>query len=171
MNNSRIYFAICFISLLFLTGCQTAQPPATASGRPETTINAPVAEIKALIISRALNNGMSITKDTDYSIQFEKPTDNMAAAVLLGSRFNAIPSERYIATFAPLGNETRVVISSMIVTNPGTAFEQITPITAGDGINKTQQTLEEIKRIAESSIGSAPPSPADKPNTKRRASQ
>ncbi|BEV46021.1 hypothetical protein [Afipia carboxidovorans] len=134
---------------LSVAACQTAQPPSTASGKPETTIRAPVSKIKALIISRAMNNGMSITKDTEYMLQFEKPTANLGAAVLLGSRYDSTPNERYVVTFAPLGDETRVVISSMFVTNPGSGFERITPINAGEGIERTQQTLREIQQQAE----------------------
>jgi hypothetical protein len=134
---------------LSLGACQTVQPPATASGKPEVTIRAPVEKIKALLITHAMNNGMSITKDTEYLLQFDKPTTNLGAAVLLGSRYDSTPNERYVITFAPLGEQTRVIASAMYVTNPGSGFERITPVNAGDGINKTQSDLEQIKVMAE----------------------
>lgn len=147
--------AIGLLAGLMLASCQTVQPPSTASGKPETMIRAPVGKIKALLISEAMNNGLNVTKDTEYMLQLEKPTTNFGAAVLLGSRYDSTPNERYVVTFAPLGEETRVVVSSMFVTNPGSAFEQITPVNAGEGVNRTQQTLQNIKAQAE-----APPTPA-----------
>lgn len=142
-------------AVLMLAGCQTAQPPATASGKPEVTIRAPVAKIKALMITHAINNGLSVTKDTEYLLQFEKPTTNVGAAVLLGSRYDGTPNERYVLTFAPLGDQTRVVASAMFVTNPGSGFERITPVNAGPGIDKTQRDLEQLKQMAETPEPSA----------------
>jgi hypothetical protein len=134
---------------LLVAACQTVQPPATASGKPEVTIHAPVSTIKSLLISRAMNEGLNVTKDTEFVLQFEKPTANIGAALLFGSRYDSTPNERYVVTFAPTGGETRVVVSSMIVTNPGSAFERVTPVNAGEGIDRTQRTLLELKRQAE----------------------
>jgi len=155
---------LCAALAAFLGACQTVQPPSTASGKPEVTIHAPVAKIKALLITHAVDNGMSITKDTEYLLQFDKPTTNFGAAVLLGSRYDSIPNERYVITFAPLGDDTRVIASAMYVTNPGSGFEQITPVNAGEGINKTQNDLLQIKRMAETP--EAPPVVAAKPAKK-----
>ena len=141
-------FAVMAAALM-LGACQTAQPPSTASGKPEVTIRAPVSKIKGLLITHAMNNGMSLTKDTEYMLQFDKPTNNLGAAVLLGSRYDSTPNERYVITFAPMGEETRVIASAMFVTNPGSGFERMTPVNAGEGIDRTQRNLEEIKRLAE----------------------
>lgn len=145
----KLNIIAALIAALSLAACQTAQPPSTASGKPEVTIHAPVSKIKALIITHAMNNGMSITKDTEYMLQFDKPTTNLGAAVLLGSKYDSTPNERYVLTFAPIGDQTRVIASAMFVTNPGSGFERITPINAGAGIDKTQRDLEQIKAMAE----------------------
>jgi hypothetical protein len=147
----KIRFVAALFAALLLAACQTAQPPSTASGKPEVTIRAPVSKIKALIISHAMNNGMSITKDTEYMLQFDKPTTNLGAAVLLGSKYDSTPNARYVITFAPLGDETRVIASAMSVTNPGSAFEHLTPVNAGPGIDETQHELQQIKMMAEAS--------------------
>ena len=160
----RLKIAAAIIAALSLGACQTAQPPSTASGKPEVTIHAPVAKVKALIITHAMNNGMSLTKDTEYMLQFDKPTDNLGAAVLLGSRYDSVPNERYVITFAPMGEETRVIASAMFVTNPGSGFERMTPVNAGEGIDRTQRNLEEIKRLAETPEA---PAVAAKPGNKR----
>lgn len=145
----KLKFVAAMFAALSLAACQTAQPPSTASGKPEVTIRAPVSKIKALIITHAMNNGLSITRDTEYMLQFDKPTTNLGAAVLLGSRYDSTPNERYVITFAPLGEETRVIASAMFVTNPGSGFERITPVNAGEGITRTQNDLEQIKLMAE----------------------
>lgn len=107
---------LALASSLALVGCQTAKQPDTPSGRAEVEIRAPVASVKAALLSRAMDRRFNVTKDTEYLLQVEKPTENLAAAVLLGSRYDATPSERIVFTFAPMGENTRVVASLMIVT-------------------------------------------------------
>jgi hypothetical protein len=136
-------------AMLMLTGCQTAQPLSTASGKPEVTIRAPVAKITAAMIGKALNQGLTITKDTEYLLQFDRPSQNMGAAILLGSRYDGVPNERYVLTFAPDGDNTRVVAASMFVTNPGSSFERVTPVNSGEGVDRTQRELEELWAIVE----------------------
>lgn len=129
-----------------LAGCQTAaQAPNTASGKPEVTIRATTAAIKARLLSLALDKRFNVTKDTEYLLQVEKPSENFGAALLLGSKYDGIPAERIVFTFAPIADSTRVVAAGMFVTNPGSAFERITPINGGEGAVRTQQTLDELK--------------------------
>ncbi|MGE3898705.1 MAG: hypothetical protein AB7F39_12440 [Variibacter sp.] len=111
--------------------------------------------MKALIVSRAVDSRYNVTKDSDYLLQVEKPTENLAAAVLLGSRYDSTPNERIVFTFAPLGEQVRVIATHSIVTNPGSAFERLTPISSGPGVQRTQSSLDEIKQKAEAM--SAPP--------------
>jgi hypothetical protein len=74
-----------------LAGCQiAAQAPSTASGKPEVTIKAPTAAIKARLLSLAMDRRFNVTKDTDYLLQVEKPTDNPGAAILLGRSMTAL---------------------------------------------------------------------------------
>jgi hypothetical protein len=147
-----------------LAGCQTDQTSTTASGKPEVTIKAPTGAIKARLLSLAMDRRFNVTKDTEYLLQVEKPTDNLAAAVLLGSKYDSTPAERIVFTFVPLGDAVRVVAASMLVTNPGSAFEQITPITTGEGIVRTQATLVEMKGSLEAKTtleGVSPPKGAN----------
>jgi hypothetical protein len=157
-------------ALITLAGCQTAQPPTTASGKPEVTIRAPVSKIKATMISKAMNQGLTITKDTEYLLQFDRPTQNMGAAILLGSRYDGVPNERYVLTFAPEGESTRVVAASMFVTNPGSSFERITPVNAGEGVDRTQRELDELKQLVEvqNAPAAAPIAPSKKPRVASR---
>lgn len=138
--------AMAAVLAVGLAGCQTAaQAPATASGKPEVTIRASTAAIKARLLSLAMDKRFNVTKDTEYLLQIEKPSENLGAALLLGSRYDGVPAERIVFTFAPVGDTTRVVAAGMFVTNPGSAFERITPVNAGEGAVRTQQTLDELK--------------------------
>jgi len=95
--------------------------------------------------------------------QFGLPLEG--AAILLGSKYDSTPAERIVFTFAPQGDSVRVVAASMFVTNPGSAFEQITPINAGEGVDRTQATLQEIKQSLE--VAAIPPPQADALPVKR----
>ena len=150
-----------------LAGCQTAaEGPTTASGKPEVTIRASTAAIKARLLSLAMDKRFNVTKDTEYLLQVEKPSENFGAALLLGSKYDGIPAERIVFTFAPIGDTTRVVAASMFVTNPGSAFERITPVNGGDGAARTQQTLDDLKTSMETPAPPAAPVAADRKPTK-----
>jgi hypothetical protein len=132
-----------------VAGCQTAQALATASGKPEVTIRAKAGAVKARLLSLAMDRRFSVTKDTEYLLQLDKPTENLGAAILLGSRYDSTPSERFVFTIAPIGDSVRVEASSMFVTNPVSAFKRITPVNAGEGVDRTQSTLEELNQSIE----------------------
>jgi hypothetical protein len=158
----RILGIVALCAALGLAGCQTAQAPLTASGKPEVTIKATSGAVKARLLSLAMDRRFNVTKDTEYLLQVEKPTDNFGAALLLGSKYDSTPAERIVFTFAPMGDSVRVVAASMFVTNPGSAFEQITPVNAGEGVDRTQATLQEIKQSLE--VAGTPPPVAAAPN-------
>lgn len=162
----RVFIMAAGALAVALGGCQTAaQAPATASGKPEVTIRATTAAIKARLLSLAMDKRFNVTKDTEYLLQVEKPSENFGAALLLGSKYDGIPSERIVFTFAPIGDTTRVVAAGMFVTNPGSAFERITPVNGGEGANRTQNTLDELKASMETPAAppSAPVAAARKP--------
>ncbi|ABD88090.1 hypothetical protein [Rhodopseudomonas palustris] len=160
----RISIIAAVLASLLVAGCQTAQAPTTASGKPEVTIRAAPGAIKARLLSLAMDRRFNVSKDTEYLLQVEKPTDNIAASVLLGSKYDSTPAERIVFTFAPLGENVRVVASLMYVTNPGSAFEQVTPINAGEGVDRTQATLSDIKQSLEvPAVAPPPPAKRTKP--------
>lgn len=146
---------------VILSACQTAQPLATASGKPETTIHAPVQKVKSAIVSLAMNHGFNVSKDTDFVLQVEKPTDNFGIALLMGSRYDGTPAERVTFTFAPMGEDVRVTAAVSIVTNPGSAFERPAPVNTGEPVEKMQKILLDIKAQAE--VAPTPQAPAKKP--------
>jgi len=108
---------------LSCTACTAVPPPATASGKPEVTIaDASPDKVKPALVNQMVNAGFRITKDTSYELSFDKPTQNLAAAVLLGSKYDAQPNERVSYTFAPSGTSTRVIADIAMITKPGFAI-------------------------------------------------
>lgn len=138
------FAAIC-LSFIGLTACQTVKPPATASGRPEVTIpGASAAQVKPLLLSKTIDKGYRIIKDDAYSLTFEKPTDNMAAAILLSTNAGGPPTQRVTFTIAELGGATRVVADMAFVSNAGMAFERRTDVSSGAAAPQVQAFLDEV---------------------------
>jgi hypothetical protein len=138
---------IILAAIAFLcSACATVPPPATASGKPEVTIaEATPEKVKPVLVDKMLNSGFRITKDTPYELSFDKPVQNIAVAVLLGSKYDAQPNLRVSYTFAQLSTATRVVADVAIITNPGSAFEQRTDTNAGVDSHDIQILLETIR--------------------------
>lgn len=150
------------VLLLVLPGCLT--PPAvhaTASGKPEMTVAAPADLVKPVIVGKMLSRGYRITRDTQYELSFDKPTDNIAVAVLLGSKYDSQPNARVSYSFAPIGGETRVVADMAIITNPGSAFERRTDVNGSADSPIIQGLLNDVK--ADMMSSSKSPTSAGKP--------
>jgi hypothetical protein len=153
-------------AVLMLGGCGTPVTHATGSGKVEVAINGAAPEaIKAALVNKMLNSGYRITKDTAYEIAFDRPTDNIAVAVLLGSKYDAQPNARvsyFIASTPPL---VRVVADIAIITNPGSGFEQRTEMNGSQDSVRVQALLDEIK----ASLEAPPPPPvAAKPSKSKK---
>lgn len=87
-------------------------------------IAAPREKVREAIVSEALGAGYQLVRESDLQLVLDRPTDNVAAMVLLGSKFNRQPNARLnIVTTgtAPV----RVDVSPSMVTNPGSGFEQV----------------------------------------------
>jgi cell division septation protein DedD len=142
-------------ALLF--GCGTPVRQNTASGRPEVTIaNVPADRVKSALVNEMINGGYRITKDSQFEIAFDRPIDNLAAAVLFGSRYDAQPNARVAYSIAQVGSDVRVVADMAIITNPGSGFEQRTDVSAGADSPKIQELLNRVS----ASLTSVPPDPA-----------
>lgn len=131
--------------VLSLTACGTPQIHNTMSGKVEETFTQPPDQVKPQLIALMVQNRFNLTKDTPYMMSFDKPVDNIMASVLLGSRYDATPNARLAFTFIAVNNTgTRLIADFSIVTNPGSAFEQITPMNAGDDSAKIQIMLDSL---------------------------
>lgn len=131
-------------SLLALAACGTPTMHDTPSGKVEETFNGTPDTIKGPLVGMMATNGFNMTKDTPYMLAFDKPVNNIMMAVLLGSRYDATPNARVSFTFAPMGTVTRVVADSSVITNPGSAFERITPMNNNESTAKLQLWLDDL---------------------------
>lgn len=137
---------ILLVVVALLSGCATPVTHNTPSGRPEVTINGvPPNKVSARLTNEMLNWGYNIRKQSDNLIAFDRPTDNLMASALLGSRYDSTPNARITFMLAELGNSTRVVADLQIVTNPGSAFERLTNMNQSQDSRKIQEMLQRIK--------------------------
>ena len=151
-----------------LLGCAAPQPPSTASGKPEVTIRQASPEsVKAAIVNGMLNRGYRITRDTQFELSFDRPVDNVLAAALLGSRYDAIPNARVTFQIAHLAPDVRVVADMAIITNPGSSFERRTDVSAGAEAPKIQEFLDQIA----ASVRPVPSPQSAKPSPTRPAAK
>ena len=122
MKNSIYAFAI-ILSLVLIYGCATTRPLSTPSGKPDITIsNATKKQVTDALVSQMLNQGFNIKSSSDYNIVFTKPLDNLAAQLLLGSRYDSTPEHRASFMLVESGAGVRIVLTNQAITNPGSAF-------------------------------------------------
>jgi membrane-associated protease RseP (regulator of RpoE activity) len=146
LSRLGLIFTVAFS--IFITGCAT--PPrsvATPSGRPEAVMaKAPLKEVQSVLTNVAMNAGFSTKSVTDFTAVYEKPSDNVAATMLFGSRYDSTPVWRMSFNFAPIGEDLRVVGMMQIVTNPGSAFERVNDMSRNtvDAVN-LQSHLDALK--------------------------
>lgn len=145
MSKNSARPTIAAFSFLLLSACATPVTHNTPSGKAEATVEASVDLIKPELINVMTNAGFSIFRDTPYQMAFDKPVDNIMLAALTGSRYDAQPDERVTYTFAPLGIETRIVADVAVVTNPGSAFERMTPMNNSQESGNLQIVLTKLQ--------------------------
>jgi len=134
------------IICLLLWGCASQPPLATPTGKPEATYgSASASAVKSAIVSGMINKGFRITRDSAYELSFDKPTENIAAQLLLGSRYDSQPNTRATFTIAEVGPDVRVVADLAIITNPGSGFERRTDVTQGASAIDVQQFLDSLQ--------------------------
>lgn len=148
--------AVVLSCLLVLAACGTPVQHFTPSGKVEEVFGAAPEIIKGPLVGLMANNGFNMTKDTPYMLAFDKPSDNLMANVLLGSKYDAIPNVRISYSFVPLGPTTRVIADVSIITNPGSAFERITPANNNESTAKLQLWLDDLSRQITSAPGLKP---------------
>jgi hypothetical protein len=155
------------LALFSLTACGTPVQHMTASGKVEEVFQGTPEQIKGPLVGMMSTNGFNMTKDTPYMLAFDKPSDNLLANVLLGSRYDAIPNARVSFAFAPMGATTRVIADVSIVTNPGSSFERITPANNNESTGKLQDWLDglayQTTPSAQKFTASSSPQPMDGP--------
>lgn len=130
-----------------IAGCQTVQL-STPSQRPEVTVAAPAATVRPILIGEMINHGFRISQDTAYALVMERASQDLMTNVLLGSQWNPTVNARISFAITELDGQTRVVADIFAVTNPGTAFEQLTPFNNSKDAVDFQFFLEGIRTTA-----------------------
>lgn len=131
------------IALLILTGCATAPAKLnTPSGRPEVVVaNHSPDEVRGVLVRSAMTEGWSLLSESPSSMVFQRPMKDMMGMMLYGSRYDSQPFERLRYTLVKEAAGTRLYCTGEIVTNPGSAFERITP---ADNYAQQQAALQRM---------------------------
>ena len=99
-----------------------------------------------------------VSKDSQFEIAFDKPTENLAAVAFLGSRYDSTPNNRASFYITPSPPVTRIVADFAIITNPGSSFERRTDFNRAEDTKQIQALLDQIKTDMERPAP-APPVP------------
>lgn len=124
-------------------GCATAPAKLTTpSGRPEVVVaNHSPDEVRAVLIRSGIAEGANLLSESPSSIVFQRPMKDMMGMMLYGSRYDSQPVERTRYTLVKEPTGTRIFFAGEIVTNPGSAFERITP---ADNYAQQQAALQRM---------------------------
>jgi len=145
-NNYMLKQFLIASMIIMVYGCATAPPIPTPSGKAEAVLpNVTKKEVANEIINSITSNGYNLKDSSEYLLVFDKPIDSPLAAMLYGSKFNATPNSRVHCQLTDGPGGVRVLLSLFIVTNPGTAFEQITDVSKGKDAYEAYKALESVK--------------------------
>ncbi|NJL06973.1 MAG: hypothetical protein HC900_00945 [Methylacidiphilales bacterium] len=133
-----------------VSACVTTVNHNTASGRPEVTIKAPADAVKSVIVGVSMNLGYTMKSDSQFQVILERDPNNILANVLLGSQYDSRVVARMSVAFMQSNQTTRAVLDLNMVTNPGSAFERLTPMTNSQDAGKFQVVLNDIRAGLES---------------------
>jgi len=131
-------------ALIGLGGCASPVKYNTASGRPERSFAGPPDQVRAMLVSELVNRGYQITRETQSLVEGQKHSTNFAANVLLSTRYDPTVMVRASYTIIAVGDQTRVVGDLALVSNPGSAFERVTPMSNSEASLEMQAHLNRM---------------------------
>jgi hypothetical protein len=135
---------------MLLSSCATEPAKlTTASGRPEVAIQADPEKVKSALLNKAASNGYTIVRDTAHQIAFDVPSNDIVINVLFASRMSSQAHIRVTFTILPRDSGTHVLASVAVITNPGTAFEQVTPIEDKQSVEALQSLLLRLSKAVQ----------------------
>ncbi len=134
--------------LLLNIGCATVGPLNTPTGKPEIIINdASKKEICDAVINQMLSWDFQLQKQSESLLVFGKKDSRVSSAILLGSRYDAIPEWRFAYNIVDYSQGVRIVANISAVTNPGSAFERITDMSRNSqDAQNVQNFFERMKK-------------------------
>lgn len=138
---------VMLMAALALAACVN-QPLSTPSKRPETVVDKPRQELRDGLVPALMNAGYTLANANDYQLVFERELPPGMGALLLTTRYDASPRNRLVFTMTPVdAGRTRLYVESFGISNPGSAFERVTRLTADD-----QPLQRELDTLAGSGI-------------------
>jgi hypothetical protein len=141
-----MHFALIFALTSLLTSCAAPIVHNTPSGRPEVTIrDVHLTDVSAKLTGQMIDRGYIIKSAQPAVMIFEKPINNLGAAMLFGSRYDSTPFARVTFMLVESEQQTRVVGSLAVITNPGSAFEHQTSFDQSQDSANIQQALNFLK--------------------------
>lgn len=132
-----------------LAGCASvAQQKINAAANQPVTAKITRAAAKDAVAMVFIGRNYRILKDSDLVVEFTAPTDNVWAQVLLSSNYSSQVDARVQVQFIG-DNPTTVTWRAFLVTNPGSAFEQLTDVSRGGDAPAIQAAIQAALTDAE----------------------
>lgn len=161
------------ISALLVACAAPPQPLATASGNPEVLLRGVDRQVvmDALVAELAASGATIRSNTTNQLVVGKRLENNFAAQFFFGSRYDSVPEARITYTVAPLPTgHVRVFGRAAVVTNPGSGFERVNDVTAGEG-KQIQAMLERMKASIEGSASISAPKSSSQPAQSQATAQ
>ena len=137
-----VLVAAVSVALLGLGGCATAAagPAATEARR---TFNAEPAAVVGMIANRMSAAGYTAREATPYRILAEAENNNIMAQALMGTQASGyrVVNRLDCSVSSLQAGTTTVVCRGGLVSNPGNAFERVTP---GMNVSAVQASLDNV---------------------------
>jgi S1-C subfamily serine protease len=138
---------IFLLLVVFLADCVTTQRQTLPAGHPEVDVHIAKGVAIEAIANMYSAAAFTIKTVNDYSLVVEKPDSSMAAGLLFGSKLASTPNVRVTISFAGVGDMVHIQGRVEMVTNPGSAYEHVTDISAS--AMDLQKSFEESKAMFE----------------------
>lgn len=127
--------------LLVLGGCATAAGPVVTEAR--RTFNAEPAVVVSTIANRMSAAGYTVREATPYRILAEAENNNIMAQALMGTQASGyrVLTRLDCGVSSVQAGTTSIVCRGGVVSNPGNAFERVTP---GMNVSAVQASLDNV---------------------------
>ena len=138
---------LCLLAIVLVSACVTPVQHNTASGKPEVTINTGnVAAVKEALITRMINMGYKLVRESDNQMVFDKTIDGawMDATTILNPFDRTIGATRVSYTFAVGSMAIRVVADAALVVKGSSIEQQIELNNYKDSL-EFQEVLDQLR--------------------------
>lgn len=133
---------------LLVAGCATAPSPlATQSGDPEVTVAADRGQIRSAALAELVARGVKniqVVQDAEHSFVVQWPNTDFWSNVVHGSRYDTTSHIRLTFLFLDEGDQTRILGTVSMVTNPNSGLEYVAPLAGQQARTDMQEILESV---------------------------